>query len=62
MIAVIVGVLLTAINQGAVIIGGDATPATYVRSALNFVVPFCVSNLGLLGARRSTGGEPITRA
>jgi hypothetical protein len=51
-IALVVGIVLTAINQGDVIAGGDATTATWVRCALNFVVPFLVSNAGLLSARR----------
>jgi len=51
-IAVVVGVLLTAINQGAVITAGHATVATWVRCGLNFVVPFLVSNAGLLSGRR----------
>lgn len=51
-IALVVGVLLTVINQGAVIAGGDATTLTWVRCALNFVVPFLVSNAGLLSGRR----------
>jgi hypothetical protein len=50
-IALIVGVVLTAINQGAVITSGHATTATWIRGALNFVVPFLVSNAGLLSAR-----------
>ncbi len=50
-IALVVGVLLTAINQGAVIVDGHATTATWVRCALNFVVPFLVSNAGLLSGR-----------
>lgn len=50
-IALVVGVVLTAINQGGVILGGDATTATWVRCALNFVVPFLVSNAGLLSGR-----------
>ena len=50
-IAAIVGVILTAINQGSVIASGDATTATWVRCALNFVVPFLVSNAGLLSGR-----------
>lgn len=52
LIALVVGVVLTAINQGAVIAGGDATTLTWLRCALNFVVPFLVSNAGLLSARR----------
>jgi hypothetical protein len=57
-IALAVGLLLTAINQSDVILGGRATPLTWVRCALNFVVPFVVSNLGLLGARHDD--EPIS--
>jgi hypothetical protein len=53
-IAVAVGVLLTVINQLDVIVAGEATATTWVKSALNFVVPFVVSNLGLLSA---TGGR-----
>ena len=51
-IAIVVGILLTLINQGSVIADGQATTATWVRCALNFVVPFLVSNAGLLSARR----------
>lgn len=52
LIAIVVGVLLTVINQGGVIAAGDATTATWARCALNFVVPFLVSNAGLLSGRR----------
>ncbi len=51
-IAIVVGILLTLINQGSVISAGHATVATWVRCALNFIVPFLVSNAGLLSARR----------
>ncbi len=47
-IALVVGMLLTAINQLDVIVDGQATAATWIKSGLNFVVPFVVSNLGLL--------------
>jgi hypothetical protein len=50
-IAVVVGILLTAINQGSVFIAGRATSTTWVRVALNIAVPFVVSNLGLLSGR-----------
>jgi hypothetical protein len=55
LIAIVVGLLLTAINQSDVILGGRATALTWVRCALNFVVPFVVSNLGLLGGRHDDG-------
>ena len=52
-IAVVVGVILTAINQLDVILAGHTSAATWVKCGLNFVVPFCVSNAGLLSGRRS---------
>jgi hypothetical protein len=51
-IALVVGVVLTLINQGGVIFAGHATATTWIRCALNFVVPFLVSNAGLLSGRR----------
>ncbi len=58
-IALIVGVVLTLINQGDVIAAGDATTATWARSGLNFVVPFLVSNAGLLSGRAD---QPSSRS
>lgn len=52
-IALVVGVLLTAINQLDVILAGRGTAFTGVKCGLNFVVPFVVSNLGLLAGHRS---------
>jgi hypothetical protein len=60
-IALVVGVILTAINQLDVILGGAATTGTWIKCGLNFVVPFVVSNLGLLRAR-SAAREPMTTA
>jgi hypothetical protein len=48
----VVGIVLTAINQLDVILRGDAVGLTYVKCGKNFVVPFIVSNLGLLAGRR----------
>jgi hypothetical protein len=52
-IALVVGTLLSVINQGSVIAGGHATAATWVRVVLNYLVPFCVSSLGYLSATRA---------
>lgn len=52
MIAFIVGLVLTGINQLDVIVAGHATTGTWIKTGLNFCVPFVVSNLGLLSARR----------
>lgn len=50
-IALVVGIVLTAINQLDVIVSGDTTTTTWIKCALNFLVPFVVSNLGLLSGR-----------
>lgn len=52
LIALVVGTVLTAINQLDVIVRGDATTVTAVKCGLNYLVPFVVSNLGLLTGRR----------
>jgi hypothetical protein len=52
-IAFLVGCVLTAINQLDVFVSGNATTATFVKTALNFCVPFIVSNLGLLAGKRA---------
>lgn len=52
-IALVVGCVLTAINQLDVIVAGNATALTGVKIGLNFVVPFIVSNLGVLAATRT---------
>ena len=52
-IALVVGAVLTLINQADVILAGDASAATWVKVGLNFCVPFVVSNLGLLAGKRA---------
>ena len=54
-IALVVGTILTLINQADVIAGGDATAVTAIKAGANFVVPFIVSNLGLLAGKRAEG-------
>jgi hypothetical protein len=53
MIALVVGTILTLINQLDVFVNGNATTLTGVKTGLNFCVPFVVSNLGLLAGKRS---------
>jgi hypothetical protein len=50
-IALVVGTILTAINQLDVILRGDATTITWIKCGLNYCVPFVVSNLGLLAGK-----------
>jgi hypothetical protein len=52
-IALVVGTILTLINQLDVIVKGDATTLTWVKAGLNYCVPFIVSNLGLLAGKRA---------
>jgi len=49
-IALIVGTVLFCINQLDVVLRGDATALVWVKSAITYVVPFCVSNAGVLVA------------
>jgi len=54
-IALVVGTVLTLINQADVIARGDATWLTAVKVGMNFVVPFIVSNLGVISGARTAG-------
>ena len=53
-IALIVGTLLFAINQLDVVLAGGLTSRVAVKVGLTYLVPFCVSNYGLLVGRRVT--------
>ena len=52
-IAAVVGVILTAINEGDLLIRGRLDTSLAFKLPLNFLVPFLVSNLGLLSSRRT---------
>lgn len=51
-ITVAVGCILFAINQLDLVLTGRATIGTWLKTGLTFVVPFCVSNWGILIATR----------
>ncbi|NKQ55653.1 nitrate/nitrite transporter NrtS [Amycolatopsis sp. K13G38] len=51
--ATVVGTVLSAVNQGAVIAGGHATGTTWVQVAINYAVPFTVASVGYLCACRT---------
>ena len=55
-IALVVGCVLTLINQGDVLVEGRATAGTAVKVVLNFCVPFIVSNLGVITGSRTVSG------
>jgi hypothetical protein len=52
-IALVVGTILFAINQLDVVLRGEATALVWLKSGVTYLVPFVVSNVGVLvGARR----------
>jgi hypothetical protein len=51
-IALVVGTILSLINQGHLIFEGKATTLTWVRVVANYIVPFCVSSTGILTVTR----------
>jgi hypothetical protein len=50
LIAVVVGTVLTAINQGDILLAGHWSPALAWKLPLTYAVPFIVATLGALGA------------
>lgn len=44
----VVGTLLFCINQLDVVLAGDATTTVWLKSAFTYLVPFGVSNVGIL--------------
>ena len=57
-IALVVGTVLFCINQLDVVLRGDATAVVWIKSAVTYVVPFVVANLGVLVASRSDPDAP----
>ena len=51
-IALVVGSVLFCINQLDVVLRGDATTMVWIKSAVTYLVPFAVSNVGVLVASR----------
>ncbi|HLQ61836.1 MAG TPA: nitrate/nitrite transporter NrtS [Candidatus Acidoferrales bacterium] len=49
-VALVVGTVLMAINQLDVVVSGHATPAVWLKIGLTYLVPFMVSNYGILVA------------
>jgi hypothetical protein len=60
-IAAVVGTVLFAINQLDVVLRGDADGVVWVKVAVTYAVPFCVSSAGALAAthREARGNEAV---
>lgn len=52
-VALVVGTLLTVINQGEVVVNGQQTAATFVRIAFNYLIPYTVASIGYLAPFRA---------
>jgi hypothetical protein len=52
-VALVVGSLLSAVNQGGELVAGDIDGATVARMAANYAIPYVVSGVGYLSAHRS---------
>ena len=51
-VSLVVGTILSTVNQGTVIAQGDAVTATWIRVAVNYIVPFTVASIGYLSPFR----------
>lgn len=54
-VALLIGTILFSINHLDTVVGGHATTSTWVKGTLTYLVPFCVSNYGVLVATRRRG-------
>ncbi|MER3419167.1 MAG: hypothetical protein C4290_00980 [Chloroflexota bacterium] len=60
--ALLVGSVLTAINQGDHLLRGEVTGGVVLKMGLTYCVPFAVSTSGALGAARvARAGEAVGR-
>lgn len=60
-IALVVGTLLTVVNQFAVLASGDHAPATLARVAANYAIPYIVSSVGFLSSYRVSAPAPASQ-
>lgn len=57
--ALVVGTILSLINQADVVFGGRATAGTWAKIGLCFVVPFLVSSYGIVLGSRAAGPDKL---
>ncbi|PKV94036.1 methyltransferase family protein [Amycolatopsis echigonensis] len=53
-VALVVGTVLSLVNQGTTIVADTGTTSTWVRVAVNYAVPFIVASVGYLAGRRTS--------
>jgi len=57
-ITIVVGTILSAVNQGSVILAGNATGLTWTPIAVNYLIPFVVASIGYHAGCRAKPGSP----
>ena len=55
LIALVVGTILSAMNQGDHLVHGEADPVIVLKIAGNHLTPWLVSSIGYVSARRRAG-------
>ncbi len=58
-VALVVGTILSAVNQGSLIVAGDGTVATWIRVAVNYLTPFVVASIGYLAGCRAVPANTV---
>jgi hypothetical protein len=56
-VAVVVGIVLSAANEGALLAAGDLAWQDWIRVAVSFTIPFLVANHGFLRGRAASAGQ-----
>lgn len=56
-VALVVGTLYSLVNQGHVVMNGDATALTWLRVGFNYVAPFVVASMGFLSGCRQRAAD-----
>lgn len=52
-VALVVGTILSVVNQGSVFLGGEANRLTWLRVGVNYLTPFVVASIGYLAGCRA---------
>jgi len=60
-VAVVVGSIISAVNEGSDIVGGIVTAATIFRILVNFAVPYVVASLGYLIACKVSPPDSVDK-
>lgn len=59
-IALVVGTLLLAVNQGAELVAGDADLATVMRALANYAIPYVVASVGFLNGQPGSPSQEVS--